>query len=184
MCRAGNFHGPRPSRFSLRDDPIVTSQMTLQGQCTHSGASSAGRFSSGPVTIATHDTLSRQIMRKWEPWKTNIAKSNNHRMLQQPVFHKRQTIKATRVQDLDPRSCADNDHESVLEHEMTAIEPTEIPSRTLTWTPLVYLSHIKRPSHDDRFLVSQWETYLLYPRRDHSGSPWTVSAMCIQHFCL
>ena len=40
---------------------------------------------------------------------------------------------------------------------MAAIEPTEIPSRTIAWTPLAYLSHIKCRSHDDRFLASQWE---------------------------
>ena len=39
-------------------------------------------------------------------------------------------IKVTRVHDLDPSPCADNVHESV-EHEMEAIEPSEIPSRTL-----------------------------------------------------
>jgi hypothetical protein len=81
-------------------------------------------------------------------------------MLQQLAFHKRQTIKTTRVQDLDPRPCTDNAHESVLAHEMAAIEPTEIPSRTLVWTPLTYLSHIKRRSHDDRFLDSQLEALI------------------------
>jgi hypothetical protein len=81
-------------------------------------------------------------------------------MLQQMAFHKRQTIKDTRVQDLDPRSSADDVHESVLAHEMKTIEPTEIPSRTLAWTPLTYLGHIKRRSHDDRFFVSQWETLI------------------------
>ncbi len=79
-------------------------------------------------------------------------------MLQQLAFHKQQTIKATRVQDLDPRPCADNAHESVLAHEMAAIEPSEIPSRTLAWKPLAYLSHIKRRSNDDRFSASQWES--------------------------
>ena len=74
-------------------------------------------------------------------------------MLQHLPFHKRQTIKDTRVQDLDPRSWADNAHESVLTHEMTDIEPTEIPSHTIAWTPLSYLSHIKRRSNDDRFLT-------------------------------
>ncbi len=44
-------------------------------------------------------------MRNWEPWTTNTGKSNNHRILQQLVFHKQQTIQTTRVQDLDPRSC-------------------------------------------------------------------------------
>ena len=46
-------------------------------------------------------------------------------MLQQLAFHKQQTIKATSVQDLDPRPCADNAHESVLTHEMTGIEPSD-----------------------------------------------------------
>ena len=105
-------------------------------------------------------TLSRQIMRKWEHWTTNIGKSNNHKMLQQMAFHKRQTIKDTRVQDLDPRSCDDNVHESVLTHEMTDIEPSAIPSRSIVWTPLAYSSHIKRRSNDGRFLVSHWETLI------------------------
>jgi hypothetical protein len=96
-------------------------------------------------------------MRKWEPWTTNTGKSNNHKMLQQLAFHKKQTIKATRVQDLDPRPCADNAHESVLAHEMAAIEPSEIPSRTLAWTPLAYLSHIKRRSI---FGLSMGSSYL------------------------
>ena len=58
-------------------------------------------------------------------------------MLQQLAFHKKQTIKATRVQDLDPRSCTNNAHESqaVLTHEMTDIEPTNpvksLPERLL-----------------------------------------------------
>ena len=41
---------------------------------------------SRPVIPPSNHTLSRQIMRKWEPWTTNIAKSNNHRMLQQLAF--------------------------------------------------------------------------------------------------
>ncbi len=77
-------------------------------------------------------------------------------MLQQLAFHKRQTIKSTRVQDLDPRPCADNVHESVLAHEMTVIELSEILSRTLAWKPLAYLRHIKSRSNDDRFLASQY----------------------------
>jgi hypothetical protein len=115
---------------------------------------------SRPVMPPSQRTLSRQIMRKWEPWTTNIGKSNDHRMLQQLVFHKKQTIKATRVQDLDPKSCTDNAHESVLAHEMSDIEPSEIPSRTLAWSPLTYLSHIKCRSNDDRFLDSQWESLI------------------------
>ena len=76
------------------------------------------------------------------------------------VFHKRQTIKGTRVQDLDPRTCTDNAHESVLVHEIAAIEPTETPSHTIAWKPLAYLSHIKCRSHDDRFLAFQWEVLI------------------------
>ena len=44
-------------------------------------------------------------MRNWEVWKTNIEKSNNHRMIQQVGFHTQQTI----------------------------IEPGENPTRTFTW---------------------------------------------------
>ena len=84
------------------------------------------------VRIPSQRTLSRQIMRNWEPWKTNIEKSNNHRMLQLLDFHTQQTIQTTSVQDLDPRSFADNDHTSVLAHEMTAIEPGETPTHKLT----------------------------------------------------
>ena len=87
---------------------------------------------SSPVLPPSQRTISRQIMRNWEPWTTNTGKYNNHRMFQQLVFHKQQTIKDTRVQDLDPRTCGDNGHESVLTHEMTSIQPSEIPSRTLT----------------------------------------------------
>ena len=58
-------------------------------------------------------------------------------MLQQLVFHKKQTIKTTRVKNL-----------------------TLGLSRTLVWTPLAYLNHINRRSNDDRFLVSQWEALI------------------------
>ena len=86
-------------------------------------------------------------MRNWEPWKTGIEKSINHRMLQQLTFHKQQIIKDTSVQNLDPSPCVNNVHMSVLTHEMEVIEPGENPSRTLTWKPLVLLRHIKcRPS--------------------------------------
>ena len=129
---------------------------------------------SRPILPQSQRTISRQIMRNWEPWKTNIDKSNNHRMLQQLAFHKQQTIKATIFQDLDPRPCANNAHSSVLAHEMADIEPGEIPSRTLTWKPLAFLSHIKRRTNDDRFSSTQWESLLCYSCA-HSGSHWTSS---------
>ena len=115
---------------------------------------------SRPVLPPSQRTISRQIMRNWEPWSTNTGKSNNHRMLQQLVFHKQQTIKATRGQDLDPSPCADNAHQSVLAYEMAAIEPSAIPSRMRTWKPLAWLSHIKRRSNDDLFSTCKWESFI------------------------
>ena len=47
---------------------------------------------------------------------------------------------------------------------MLVIEPDEIPSRMLTWK-LVFLSHIKRRSHDDRVQLPLWETWF-YSRLD------------------
>ena len=110
---------------------------------------------SRPVLSPSQRTISRQIMSNWEPWQTlgsliTTGCFNRWR-------HKQQSIKATSVQDLNPRSCADNDHESVLAHEMTAIEPGENPSRTITWKPLSFLSHIKSRINDDCFSVSQWD---------------------------
>ena len=70
-----------------------------------------------------------------------------------------QSIKSTSIQDLDPRPYANNAHESVLAHEMADIEPSENPSRTITWKPLSFLCHIKCRTNDDRFSVSQWESF-------------------------
>jgi hypothetical protein len=152
--------------FTVQDPPASPSQMLLLPALKYlykDNEHTQERPQPGdsrPVMSQSQCTLSRQIMRKWEPWTTNIGKSNNHRMLQQLAFHKHQTIKATRVQDLDPRSCADNVHESVLTHEMGTIEPSEIPSRTFAWKPLAYLGHIKRRSNDDRFSSSRWESLI------------------------
>jgi hypothetical protein len=83
------------------------------------------------------------MMRNWEIWTTNIQKSNNNRMLQQLAFDDQKFIPATSVQDLNPRSCADNTHTSIFPFEMTAIKPgdDEIPTRKLTWKLLGFLSH-------------------------------------------
>ena len=83
--------------------------------------------------------LWHQIMRNWEPWKTNIENFNNHRILQHLVFHGQQTIQDTNVTDLDPRTEAHKEHVSVLVHEMTVIEPGENPTRTFTWKSLTVL---------------------------------------------
>jgi hypothetical protein len=42
---------------------------------------------------------------------------------------------------------------------MVVIEPGENPTRTLTWKSLVFLSHIKRRTNDDRFPLPLWETW-------------------------
>jgi hypothetical protein len=145
--------------FTVKDPPVSPSETLLLSplKCLYkTNEHTQERPQPGdsrPVMPPSLCTLSRQIMRKWEPWTTNIGKSNNHRMIQHLSFHKTQTIKVTMVQDLDPRSSTDNTHESVLTDEMTVIQPSEIPSRTLTWTPLTYLSHIKCRSNDDRFLT-------------------------------
>jgi hypothetical protein len=85
----------------------------------------------------------------WWTWETNMQKSTNSRMLQQLVFHTQQTIKSTSTQDLDPLPLANNDHASVLSFEMCTLEPGEPPSRTLNWSPLEFLSHIKRRTNDE-----------------------------------
>ena len=96
-----------------------------------------GGFSSGLATVAAHVTETDH--EKLGTLKTNIGKSNNHRMLQQFAFHKQKSIRATSVRDIDPRTCTDNAQKSVLTHEMEDIEPGENPSRTLTLKPLVFL---------------------------------------------
>ncbi len=124
----------------------------------------------------------RQIMRNWEVWKTNIEKSNNHRILQLLGFHAQQTVQDTSAQDLDPRPCADNVHTSVLHHEMMTIEPGENPTRTLTWKPLAYLRHVKCRTNDDRFPFPLGDLVLFQPWCTNSDSDWTCSTVCLHTF--
>jgi hypothetical protein len=42
---------------------------------------------------------------------------------------------------------------------MMAIEPSEKPTRMLTWKPTTFHSHIMPRSHDDRFPMPLWETW-------------------------
>ena len=65
----------------------------------------------------------------------------------------------TKEQDLNPRSCSNNEYPSVLAHEMMEIEPVEKPSRKFSWKPTVWISHITRRSHDDRLPIPMWETW-------------------------
>jgi hypothetical protein len=99
------------------------------------------------------------MMKKWEPWETNMRKSNNSRMLHQLAFHTQQIIKATSTQDLDPRPLSNNDHPSVLPFEMYVIESGEPPTHLLNWKSLGFLSHIKRRTIGDRFPISLWEVW-------------------------
>ena len=98
-------------------------------------------------------------MKNMEFWEDNIKKATNKRMLEQMALHAPQTIKATSTQDLDPLPLANNDHPSVLPHEMYALEPGDPPSRTLSWKPLGFLSHVKRRTNDDRFPLALWEVW-------------------------
>jgi hypothetical protein len=106
--------------------------------------------------------LSKQMMKYWGPWETNMQKSTNSRTLQQLALHTQQTSQATSTQDLDPLPLTNNDHTSVLLFEMYALEPGETPTRTLNWNPLEFLSHIKRCTNDDRFPPSLWEFWICF----------------------
>ena len=107
----------------------------------------------------SQNEISKQMMKKWEPWETSMQNSRNPRMLQQLTLHSQQIIKSTSTQDLDPRPLANNDHPSILPFEMYAIEPVETPSRILKWSPLGFLSQIKRRTIGDRFPLCLWEVW-------------------------
>ena len=70
-------------------------RMSSHGYCAHSGAPSA--WDSRPVLPPSQLTLSRQIMKNWEPWKVTIEKSNNHRMLEQMAFRIQHSVQTTGV---------------------------------------------------------------------------------------
>jgi hypothetical protein len=108
----------------------------------------------------SQNALSKQVMKNWDFWEKKIANATNKRMLEQWALHKPQTVKVTNTLDLDPPTLAANDHPSVLSYEMFALEPGDPPSRTLTWKPLGWLSHVKRRTSDDRFPLSLWEVWL------------------------
>jgi hypothetical protein len=73
------------------------------------------------VQLPSQRILSRQLMRVWSLWKTNIATASKTRMLEQLGLHTPMTIHTTNEQDLNPRSYTVNDHHSVLTHEMMKI---------------------------------------------------------------
>jgi hypothetical protein len=88
------------------------------------------------------------MMKNMEVWEDNIKKTTNKRMLEQMTLHEPQTIKVTSTQDLDPLPLANNNHPSVLSHEMYTLDPGEPPSHTLSWKPLGFLSHVKCRTND------------------------------------
>jgi hypothetical protein len=79
--------------------------------------------------------------------------------LEQMALHAPQTIKTTSTQDLDPLPLANNNHPSVLPHEMYALEPAGTPSRTLSWKILGFLRYVKCRSNDDQFPLTLWEVW-------------------------
>ena len=103
----------------------------------------------------------------WEPWKINTEKSNNHRMMEQLVFHKQPKVKDISVQDLDPSPFGSIDHTSVLAYEMTVIEPGDTPSRTLTWKPFTSsvepMTTVFPPLNGSRFYTPVWVFPLTFP---------------------
>jgi hypothetical protein len=113
----------------------------------------------GILDPPSQNEISKQMMKKWDPLETSTQNSRNPRMMQQLTLHSQQIIKTTSTQDLDPRPLPNNDHPSILPFEMYVIETGETPSRILKWSPLGFLSHIKRRAIDDRSPLSLWEVW-------------------------
>ena len=94
-----------------------------------------------------------------ENGKKKILKKGKRKKRKSVLLHTPQITKATSTQELDPRPLTNNDHPSVLPFEMYSIEPGEPPSRSLSWKPLGFLSHITRRTNRDRFPLSLWEVW-------------------------
>ena len=69
-------------------------------------------------------------------------------------------------------------------HEMVTIEPGEKPSRTLTWKPLTFISHIKCRTNDDRFSSSQWESFSYDLLATDLQNTWHILFLVFGNFCL
>jgi hypothetical protein len=67
---------------------------------------------------------------------------------------------------------------------MVAIEPDENPTRTFTWTSLVFLSHINRRTIDDRFSLPIMGDFFLLQRWWSNPGPVVVKLfnVCFQRF--
>ena len=151
----------------VQEDPPALPSDTLHLPPLHSLHSTTTRHMELPqsgeprkVQSPPQRTLSRQLMKSWSLWKTTIAAASNTRMLEQLALRTPMTIHATNEQDLNPRTCTVNDHPSVLAHEMMEIDPGDNPTHMLTWKPTVFISHIHPRSHNDRFPIPLWETWL------------------------
>lgn len=78
--------------FTIQDPPVPPSELLLPSlKCLYKVnvriQEGPQPGNSHPVLPPSQCTLSRQIMRNWKPWKTNIEKTNSHRMIQQLAFH-------------------------------------------------------------------------------------------------
>ena len=124
--------------------PAFIRPLHATGSCLSMGNRDRSR-----VLPPTQCSLSRQIMKAWAPWSEVISPSQNSRMFEQLTLRTPLTIDVSKEQDLDPRSCSNIEHPSVLACEMMVIEPGEKPSRNLTWKPTSWITHIMRRSHDD-----------------------------------
>ena len=120
-----NFHPPPPNESLLLPplDSLYKAHVRNQ-ELPQPG-------DSRPVMSPSQNAISKQMMKKWEPWETNMWKSNNSRLLQQLAFHTQQIIKVTSTQ----------------------------PTHSLNWKSLGFLSHIKRRTIGDRFPLSLWEVW-------------------------
>ena len=48
----------------------------------------------------------------------------------------------------------------IVQDHIGGFPPGDPPSRTLSWKPLGFLSHVKRRTNDDRFPLPLWEVWL------------------------
>ncbi len=104
----------------------------------------------------------RQIMRNWEVWKTNIEKSNNHRIFQQLDFHTQQTIQAFKTLTL-VLALTMTTFRSTPRNDRWLLNPVKLWNSylTITWKSLVFLTHIKCRTNLQwwSFPSSTWETW-------------------------
>ena len=161
MLSTGNVHGTRYKTLLFL--PLTSSYWRLSTVLTRTLYAFRSHICLGILDRFCHrlNTPCHRLDSSWETGKfgKQILKSLTTQDVpdQQLDFHVQQTIQGTSTQDLDPHTCADNVHTSVLPHETMTIELGENPTRTLTWRSLAYLNHILREymMHTQHTLSSQ-----------------------------